>query len=208
MKSYVQYVKDKLMESIQTLGTLKNMYIEREGKDFTRNRKLSFETVVKLILEMEGKTLGHELRRHFSFSLDMPSVSAFVQRRSLISLDAFLYLFHTFNFALPSEKRFEGYRLVACNGSDLNIARNPKDKDNFFQSNPGEKDSISCISMQCMICAASDIWTRCFSRDARKTRHVLPARWSNAFLIRKKRSSLRIAAMKATMFLLTLKGKV
>ena len=61
MKSYVQYVKDKLMESIQILGSLKNMYIEREGKDFTRNRKLSFETVVKLILEMEGKTLDHEL---------------------------------------------------------------------------------------------------------------------------------------------------
>ena len=61
MKSYIQYVKDKLMESIQTLGTLKNMYIEREGKDFIRNRKLSFETVVKLILEMEGKTLDHEL---------------------------------------------------------------------------------------------------------------------------------------------------
>ena len=61
MKSYVQYVKDRLMESIQTLGTLKNMYIEREGKDFIRNRKLSFETVVKLILEMEGKTLDHEL---------------------------------------------------------------------------------------------------------------------------------------------------
>ena len=61
MKSHVQYVKDKLMESIQTLGTLRNMYIEREGKDFIRNRKLSFETVVKLILEMEGKTLDHEL---------------------------------------------------------------------------------------------------------------------------------------------------
>ena len=75
MKSYVQYVKDKLMESIQTLGTLKNMYIEREGKDFTRNRKLSFETVVKLILEMKGKTLGHELRRHFSFSLNMSALS-------------------------------------------------------------------------------------------------------------------------------------
>ena len=67
MKSYVQYVKDRLMESIQTLGTLKNMYIEREGKDFIRNRKLSFETVVKLILEMEGKAHDHELRRDFSF---------------------------------------------------------------------------------------------------------------------------------------------
>ena len=46
MKSYVQYVKDKLMESIQTLGTLKNMYIEREGKDFIRNRKLNFSATV------------------------------------------------------------------------------------------------------------------------------------------------------------------
>ena len=67
------------------------------------------------------------------------SVSSFVQRRALISPDAFLYLFHTFNFAVPSEKQFEGYRLVACDGTDLNIARNPEDCENYFQSKLGEK---------------------------------------------------------------------
>ena len=139
MKNYAQHVKEKLLESIQSLVSLKEMFVMHRDKDFTRNRKLSFETLIKLILEMEGNTLAHELRHYFSFSLNMPTVSAFVQRRALISPDAFLYLFHTFNFAIPFENLFEGYRLIACDGTDLNIARNPEDKENYFQSNPGEK---------------------------------------------------------------------
>ena len=139
MGEYAQYVKDKLQEAIQSLQSLKHLYVQHANEDFTRNRKLSFDTMIKLILEMEGNTLGHELRHYFSFDLDMPTVSAFVQRRSLISPDAFLYLFHTFNFSVSCEKLFEGYRLVACDGTDLNIARNPHDAENYFQSNPGEK---------------------------------------------------------------------
>lgn len=139
MKNHVQYVKDKLMESINSLESLKGMYVLHEDKDFTRTRKLPFSAMIKLILEMQGNTLGHELRHYFSFDLATPTVSAFVQRRSLISSDAFLYLFHAFNSAVPSKNLFEGYRLVACDGSDLNIARNPNDKENYFQSNPGEK---------------------------------------------------------------------
>lgn len=139
MKNYAQYVKDKLMESIKSLETLKGMYVRHADKDFTRTRELPFDTMIKLILEMEGGTLGHELRHHFSFALNMPTVSAFVQRRNLISPDAFLYLFHAFNFAVPSWNLFEGYRLVACDGTDLNIARKPNDKENYFQSNPREK---------------------------------------------------------------------
>ena len=139
MKNYAQHVKEKLLESIQSLVSLKEMFVMHRDKDFTRNRKLSFETLIKQILEMEGNTLAHELRHYFSFSLNMPTVSAFVQRRALISPDAFLYLFHTFNFAIPFENLFEGYRLIACDGTDLNIARNPEDKENYFQSNPDEK---------------------------------------------------------------------
>ena len=139
MKNYAQHVKEKLMESIKSLESLKDTYVQHANKDFTRTRKLPFDTMIKLTLEMEGSTLGHELRHYFSFDLAMPTVSAFVQRRSLISPDAFLYLFHAFNFAVPSKNLFEGYRLVACDGTDLNIARNSNDKENYFQSNPGEK---------------------------------------------------------------------
>lgn len=89
MKNYVQYVKAKLMESIKSLESLKSMYVKHADKDFTRTRELTFDTMIKLILEMGGNALGYELRHYFSFDLDMPTVSAFVQRRSLTSPDAF-----------------------------------------------------------------------------------------------------------------------
>ena len=139
MENYAQYVKIKLLESIKSLESLKRMYVKHTDEDFSRTRKLTFDTMIKLILEMGGKALGYELRHYFSFALDAPTASAFIQRRNLISPDAFLYLFHAFNFSVPSEKLFEGYRLVACDGTDLNIARNPNDKENYFQSNLGEK---------------------------------------------------------------------
>ena len=139
MRNYIQYAKEKLLESIQSLASQKKMFVLHQDKDFSRNRKLPFATMIKLILEMASNTLEHELRHYYSFSLDMPTVSSFVQRRGLISPDAFLYLFHTFNFAVSSEKQFEGYRLVACDGTDLNIARNPEDSENYFQSKLGEK---------------------------------------------------------------------
>ena len=94
MRNYIQHVKEKLLESIQSLESQKEMFVLHQDKDFSRNRKLPFETMIKLILEMAGNTLDHELRHYYSFSLDMPTVSSFVQRRGLISPDAFLYLFH------------------------------------------------------------------------------------------------------------------
>ena len=43
-------------------------------------------------------------------------------------------MFHEFNSLFPLQKNYNGYRLLACDGSDLNISRNPKDTDTYFQS--------------------------------------------------------------------------
>ena len=74
MGNYAQQVKEKLLESIQSLESLKRLFVLHPDKDFTRQRELSFETMLKIILEMEGGTLAHELRHYFSFSVDMPTV--------------------------------------------------------------------------------------------------------------------------------------
>lgn len=39
------------------------------------------------------------------------------------------YLFHSFNTTFSSLDTYRGFRLLACDGSDLAIAHNPKDKD-------------------------------------------------------------------------------
>ncbi|MEI1254899.1 IS4 family transposase [Blautia sp. JLR.GB0024] len=43
-------------------------------------------------------------------------------------------MFYEFNSLVPFQKNYKGYQLLACDGSDLNIARNPKDTDTYFQS--------------------------------------------------------------------------
>jgi len=53
--------------------------------------------------------------------------------------DVEIVLFHAFNFSVLFETLFERYRVDACDGTYLNIIRNPNDKKNFFQSNTEEK---------------------------------------------------------------------
>lgn len=167
MKNYAEHVKNELIKSIQSLTTLKSIFLQDAETNFSRNRKLNFETMIKLILEMEGNTLDHELRHYFSFSQNTPTASAFVQRRELISPDAFLYLFHAFNFAIRGDKLYEGYRLVASDGSDLNIARNPNDKENYFQSNKGEK-GFNLLHLNVLYDLCSKRYLDCLIQPGRK----------------------------------------
>lgn len=53
--------------------------------------------------------------------------------------ETFEFLFHEFNSKFPEEKKYHGYRLLACDGSALDIARNPEDADTYFQSLPTDK---------------------------------------------------------------------
>lgn len=46
------------------------MHVQHADTDCTRDEKLAFEMMTRLIPEMEGQMLEHELRSYFSFSLD------------------------------------------------------------------------------------------------------------------------------------------
>lgn len=88
---------------------------------------------------MEGKSLKDELLEHFNFSVDTPTNSSFNQRRAQILPEAFKFLFREFIAVASGEKLFRGYRLLACDGSDLCVAHNPQDETIYFQSTPDSK---------------------------------------------------------------------
>jgi hypothetical protein len=48
--------------------------------------------------------------------------------------------------SFPGKKKYKGYTLLACDGSDINISRNQEDKDTYFQSTPNDKGSNGMIS--------------------------------------------------------------
>ena len=76
---------------------------------------------------------------YFSFSIETATSSAFVQQRNKIKAILFEDLFRQFTGKLPCTKHYSGYRLLAVDGSDLNVPNNPKDP-TFLKSDESEKD--------------------------------------------------------------------
>ena len=75
------------------------------------------------------------------FGLD-PSTgtsSAFIQRRSTILPEAFESLFHDFSRSVDENKLYRGLRLLAVDGSDLQIAANPDDPDSYYPGANGQR---------------------------------------------------------------------
>lgn len=139
MTNYPSFVKGKLIETISKMAKEPKSFVKNPNKDFTRNRKLSLNTVMKLMLSMGGNSVTSELMEHFDYNMDMASSSAFIQQRDKLQSSAFEYLLKEFTHSFQDLKTYEGYRLLAVDGSDLNICHNPNDVDTYFQSTPDSK---------------------------------------------------------------------
>lgn len=132
-------VKKQLLSLIDEMATVPWLFSKNSSTDFSRTRKLDFASTIQLILSMESASIKKELLDFFKFSSDTPTASAFAQQRSKLLLETWAFLFHEFNTGFPLEKKYNGYQLLACDGSDLNIARNPQDEDTYFQSSPTDR---------------------------------------------------------------------
>jgi hypothetical protein len=57
MSSYAEVVKDKLLTVIENLTQNKDLFVKEPDKDFTRKRKISFQTFITLCCQWVGKAL-------------------------------------------------------------------------------------------------------------------------------------------------------
>ena len=80
MKYTPKSIKRTLKKCITKISASPETYAKNPGRDFTRTRKLPFETVLKSVLSMTGKSLRGELMDLFGLKLDTPTVSAFLQQ--------------------------------------------------------------------------------------------------------------------------------
>lgn len=126
-------VKQALFSLIEEMDNYHWLFTRNPDKDFSRTKKWSFNEVIKFILSTESSSLREELLNFFDYKLTTPTNSSFNQRRAQILPETFEYLFHEFNNRFTEENHFDGLRLVACDGSDLNISYNSADTDTYFQ---------------------------------------------------------------------------
>lgn len=84
-------------------------------------------------------TKSNEILDFYEHSLHTPSKSAFTQQRYKFQPEGWGFLFRSFTDKCRtlSDTLYCGYRILACDGSDVNIAREPSDERTFIHE--GEK---------------------------------------------------------------------
>lgn len=128
-------IKATLLATIKELAADPSKYAVNPGKDFTRNRKMGLKKFLLMFLSMEGDCIKEELYRYFGRTTDAPSKAAFYKQRQKLRKDALRNLLLAFNKKLKKTLYNGKYQLVACDGSSLDIFRNPDDLDTFFEPN-------------------------------------------------------------------------
>lgn len=155
--SYSSNVKDYLLGLIHDISCHHNNYVVNPAKNFIRNRKLGLESTIKVILSLSNQSSEDELLDFFNHQVDTPSLSALIQQRDKISSSLFPTLLERFNSNYVGDKKYKGYRLLACDGTDLNIFHNPNDSSTYYR-NPGSE----CGFNELHIDGLYDIYNRMF----------------------------------------------
>ena len=138
MSSQIQIVKEKLSLAITQLCKTSWMFVKDPARNFTRERKLPLREIILLLLCMEGGSLTGELLRYFGCSQHTASSSAFIQQRQKINEFAFPSLFDLFIRNTDQDRLYKGYRLLAADGSDIQIPTDPTRTDSYFPGTNGQ----------------------------------------------------------------------
>lgn len=109
-------------------------YCNDPVSDFTRKRKLPVETLIHFIIQMQSISLNSELYEYFNDIDSLPTASALCQQRDKLDISAFQRIMHLFVNAFDVYKTWKGYHVLACDGSDVNIAYDEKDEDTKRQN--------------------------------------------------------------------------
>ena len=138
MSSQAARMKKLLKTTIREMARNTEHFTQSPGRDFSRKRKLDFASVVSVLLSMSGGSTTSSLLDYFKFNPTVASNSAFVQQRAKLKSEAMEYLFKRFARESPAKKTFHGYRLLAMDGSDLQIFADPNDKDSYYPGVNGQ----------------------------------------------------------------------
>lgn len=133
-KSVPEILKQELDEAISiAIDKYKEEYGELKKSNFSRKRVLTRETMIKLPLSFGGGSLNKELHEA---GINV-TASAFSQQRDKLSSMLFEEVFEQFNNIHHDTKTYKGYKVLAVDGTTVNMPRNPK-SDTFvtYDGNP------------------------------------------------------------------------
>ena len=142
MKNYPKALKRKLLNTVSQIRKELPKHTADPKRDFKRNRKLPFETLCKTILFMSGQSLNVELQRQFHYDPTAATTSAFVQQRGKLLPTAFEEILRRFTYQNRPIRRWNGYTLLAADGSHVQISSNIHDEATYFSSTKNGQPAV------------------------------------------------------------------
>lgn len=123
-------IKQTLLGFISSQAAVSEKYTTIQNA-FTRTRKITFSDAMLATISLQKDHSKNELLNYFSFSESSPTLSALIQQRSKISPTAFESLFYSFSGAFDFKRTLKGYELLAVDGSDIYLPRNPNNPETY-----------------------------------------------------------------------------
>lgn len=127
-------IKAELMSAISEAVANPHKEFGEQECNFVRRRKLTAEVLIRLLLSMQGGSLNKEL---YDAGIGV-TASAFVQQRKKLSYTVLEEAMERFNDASRDSRTYRGYRVLAVDGTAVNMNRNPK-SDSFVCSDYNPK---------------------------------------------------------------------
>lgn len=128
MNTFPSEVKQKLNSLLKEMSDSHWLFTNNPHRDFSRQHlgKLSFYDTMRMIIGMGKGSTSDEINDFFDMDPDrIPSLSAFNQRRSQISLTAFQYLFSEFSSSFrDTTHRFKDHCILAFDGCHVVYSTN------------------------------------------------------------------------------------
>ena len=166
--TFPEQVKSFLWADIGEMSENPGRFAKNPSADFSRNRKLGFEDLMRFLVSMGSGTTRHELLKYFDYDTNSPSNSAFVQQRGKLLPQAFPYLLRTFKSHFPLEAYKGKYHLLLVDGSEFNIARNPDDPDTFYPPNGKSTRGFNMLHIISLYDLLSKRYLDCIIQPGRK----------------------------------------
>lgn len=167
MNEYADLIKAKLDTVLAEMHESTRLFVNDPDRDFTRKRKLDFKDMLSILLSMGGNSLKLELMKYFSYDTETATCSAFVQQREKILPEALEVYFHRFTSLALNPKYYDGYRMLAVDGSDLCIAHNPNDTENYFLAKENSK-GYNLLHLNAMYDLCSRVYVDSIVQPGRK----------------------------------------
>ena len=144
--SFPQKVKSTLWAVVDAMACNTSLFVKNPEKDFTRDRKLGFVQLIHFFLCMGSGCINHELMKYFYFLPDeVPTASAFIRQRAKLLPETFHHILTQFNLRFPTKGLWGRYSLIAADGCEFNIARNPQDPSTFHPASGRSKKGFNSL---------------------------------------------------------------